>query len=88
MFTGGLLVAGGLMAPLRVMLAALPIAAVAGNLVGWWIGRVAGQTVFERRGARVTRTRHAGRTRTFFDRNGAHTVVLARFVPSSAPSRP
>lgn len=81
LFTGGLLVAGGLVAPLWVMLVALPIAAVAGNLVGWSIGRVAGPAVLERPGSRLVRARHVDRARTFFDRNGARTVVLARFVP-------
>lgn len=81
LFTGGLLVAGGLVAPLWVLLLALPLAAVAGNLVGWWIGRTAGPAVFERPGSRIVRARHVDRARSFFERNGARTIVLARFVP-------
>lgn len=81
LFTGGLLVAGGLVAPLWVLLVALPIAAVVGNLAGWWIGRTAGPAVFDRPDSRFFRARHVERARTFFHRNGARTVVLARFVP-------
>src|SRR4051794_29264891 len=48
LFTAGLLVAGGLVAPLWVVLLLLPVAAIAGNLVGYWLGRKAGPAVFSR----------------------------------------
>jgi membrane-associated protein len=81
LFTAGLLVAGGLVAPLWVLLVLLPIAAVAGNLLGWWIGRAAGPAVFDRPDSRMFRTSHVARARSFFDRNGPRTIFLARFVP-------
>src|SRR3954469_14476854 len=71
LFTAGLLVAGGLVAPLWVLLIALPIAAIAGNLVGCWIGRKAGPAVFERPDSRLFRAEHVERSRAFFERNGA-----------------
>jgi len=81
LFTAGLLVAGGLIAPLWVLLVLLPIAAIAGNLVGYWIGRTAGPAVFDRPDSRFFKARHVERAQEFFDRNGARTIVLARFVP-------
>jgi membrane-associated protein len=81
LFTAGLLVAGGLIAPLWVLLVALPVAAIAGNLVGWYIGRKAGPAVFERPDSRLFKAQHVERARTFFERNGARTIFLARFVP-------
>jgi membrane-associated protein len=81
LFTAGLLVAGGLVAPLWLLLVLLPLAAVAGNLVGWWIGRQAGPAVFDRPESRLFTARHVDRARAFFERNGAGTVILARFVP-------
>jgi membrane-associated protein len=81
LFTAGLLVAGGLVAPLWVLLVLLPVAAVAGNLVGYWIGRKAGPAVFNRPDSRLFRAEHVERSRAFFERNGARTVLLARFVP-------
>ena len=81
LFTAGLLVAGGLVAPLWLVLLLLPVAAVAGNLVGWWIGRKAGPAVFQREDSRLFKQRHVQRAQDFFDRNGARTIVLARFVP-------
>jgi membrane-associated protein len=81
LFTAGLLVAGGLVAPLWLVLLLLPVAAVTGNLVGWWIGRKAGPAVFQREDSRLFKQRHVQRAQEFFDRNGARTIVLARFVP-------
>ena len=89
LFTAGLLVAGGLVAPLWVLLVLLPIAAVAGNLVGWWIGRTAGPAVFDRPDSRLFKAHHVARAQSFFDRNGPRTIFLP---PGScrwcAPSRP
>jgi membrane-associated protein len=81
LFTAGLLVAGGLVAPLWVILLLLPIAAIAGNLVGWWIGYRAGPAVFDRPDSRLFKAQYVERAREFFERNGARTIMLARFVP-------
>jgi membrane-associated protein len=81
LFTAGLLVAGGLVAPLWVVLILLPVAAVLGNLVGYWIGHRAGPAVFNRPDSRLFKAEYVERSREFFDRNGARTIFLARFVP-------
>ena len=81
LFTAGLLVAGGRIAPLWVVLLLLPVAAIAGNLVGWWMGHKAGPAVFDRPDSRLLRAEYVDRAQAFFDRNGARTIVLARFVP-------
>jgi membrane-associated protein len=81
LFTTGLLVAGGLVAPLWAVLLLLPLAAIAGNLVGWWIGRKAGPAVFDRPDSRLFTARHVERAQQFFERYGARAIVLARFVP-------
>src|ERR1700712_705691 len=81
LFTAGLLVAGGLVAPLWVVLLLLPVAAIAGNLVGYWIGRKAGPAVFNKPDSRLFKAEYVDRSQAFFDRNGARTILLARFVP-------
>jgi membrane-associated protein len=81
LFTAGLLVAGGLVAPLWVVLILLPLAAVLGNMVGYWIGHRAGPAVFSRPDSRLFKAEYVERSREFFDRNGARTIFLARFVP-------
>jgi membrane-associated protein len=81
LFTAGLLAAGGLIAPLWVLLLLLPIAAIAGNLVGYWIGRKAGPAVFNRPDSRLFKAEYVERSHDFFERNGTRTILLARFVP-------
>lgn len=81
LFTAGLLAATGLVAPLWVLLLVLPLAAIAGNLVGYWIGRAAGPAVFDRPDSRLFRAEYVQRSQAFFDRNGGRTILLARFVP-------
>lgn len=85
LFSAGLLIAindPSISLPsLPVLLITLPIAAVAGNIVGYWLGREAGPKVFDRPGSRMFRPEYVQRSQTFFDRFGALTVLLARFVP-------
>ncbi|HEV7872124.1 MAG TPA: VTT domain-containing protein [Modestobacter sp.] len=81
LFTAGLLAAGGLIAPLWVLLLLLPLAAIAGNLVGYWIGRKAGPAVFNRPDSTLFKAEYVERSHEFFERNGTRTILLARFVP-------
>jgi membrane-associated protein len=66
---------------LPVLLVALPVAAIAGNLTGYWIGRSAGPKVFDRPKSRLFKPEYVARSHAFFDRFGAATIILARFVP-------
>jgi membrane-associated protein len=85
LFTAGLVSAGGIagvtLAPLWVLLVLLPLAAIAGNLVGYWIGYRAGPAVFRREESRFFKAEYVEQAHGFFERHGARTIVLARFVP-------
>ena len=81
LFTAGLLAAAGRIAPLWVLLLLIPIAAIAGNLVGYWIGYRAGPAVFNKPNSRLFKAEYVERAHDFFQRYGARTILLARFVP-------
>jgi membrane-associated protein len=81
LFTAGLLSANGTLPDLWVLLVTIPIAAIAGDQVGYAIGRKAGPAVFRRPDSRFFREEYVERSREFFDRYGARTIVIARFVP-------
>ena len=82
LFASGLLLAiGRLHTPLWAFLVTVPLAAVAGNLVGYWIGYRAGPKVFDRPNSAVFKPEYVERSRAFFDRFGSWTIILARFVP-------
>jgi membrane-associated protein len=59
----------------------LVVAAVAGDSTGYAIGRRIGPRLFTREKSRLFNPRHVERTRRFYARYGAKTIVIARFVP-------
>ncbi len=82
LFIAGLLLnEGTLDQPLWLACVALWIAAVAGNLVGYYIGYRAGPAVFARPNSRIFKQEYVDKTAAFFDKHGARAIVLARFVP-------
>lgn len=83
LFTAGLLVAGGEMgAPLWLVCLATAVAAATGDQIGYLIGRTLGPRLFTREDGRLFRRSHLRKTEEFFERYGARTVLLARFVPA------
>jgi membrane-associated protein len=82
LFTAGLLVAEGTFdIPLWVLLVTVPLAAIAGDQVGYQIGRTAGPRVFNRPDSRLFRQEYVDKAYDYFDKYGPRTIVLARFVP-------
>jgi len=63
---------------LNVLLCA---AAIIGDSVGYAIGRRAGPALFTREESLLFHPKHIERTRRFYERHGAKTIVIARFVP-------
>jgi membrane-associated protein len=66
---------------LPVVLIGAFLAAVAGDQVGYLLGSRVGPSIFQRPRSRFFRYDHVKRAEAFFERHGAKTVVLARFVP-------
>ena len=54
---------------------------MAGAQTGYEIGRRAGPRLFNRPDSRLFRRAHVERAEAFFERNGAKTILLCRFVP-------
>jgi len=80
--TAGILVAtGGIKTSLTEFLIVAPIAAIIGNLVGYWIGYQSGPHVFTRPQSRFFRPEYVDRSQVFFNRFGSWTILIARFVP-------
>jgi membrane-associated protein len=78
-FAAAALAARGLLDPflLFVLLAA---AAIGGDTVNYWIGKLFGTWLVRSRW-RLVRPEHLARTHAFFERYGGMTIVIARFVP-------
>jgi membrane-associated protein len=58
----------------------LAVAALAGNITGYEIGRRIGPAIYEHPG-RFLKPEHFAKTERFFDKHGARALVLGRFVP-------
>jgi membrane-associated protein len=88
LFVAGMLAAGTAALPdgdqvnfqLWQLLVFIPIAAVAGGQVGYWIGRSIGTSMFKPK-ARFLKQRYLDEAHLFFEQRGPFAIVLARFVP-------
>lgn len=80
LFALGALAAAG---PLEIWLlfVLLTIAAVLGDAVNYAIGRHLGPKVFNREDSWLLNKKHLIHTQHFYERHGAKTIVIARFVP-------
>jgi membrane-associated protein len=67
--------------PLLPLLIGCLVAAIAGDQVGYLFGRKVGPALFRRPESRLFKPENVERAKEYFDRYGAKTIVLARFVP-------
>ncbi|HET6773818.1 MAG TPA: VTT domain-containing protein [Acidimicrobiales bacterium] len=67
--------------PLGWLLLGCFVAAVTGDQVGYLFGRRVGPALFRRPDSRFFKQDNVDKAQGFFDRYGAKTIVLARFVP-------
>ena len=82
LFTAGLFVANGLIdSPIWLVCLLLTGCAVAGNVVGYYLGYRAGPALFNRPDSRLFKREHVDKTHAFFDKYGAQAIIMGRFVP-------
>ncbi|KJE22799.1 putative membrane-associated protein [Frankia torreyi] len=82
LFTMGMLIARDeVSTPLPVAMILIGLAAVAGDQVGYLIGRKAGPALFRRPDSRLFKQEYVEQAEAFFAKNGPRSIVLARFVP-------
>jgi membrane-associated protein len=63
------------------LLVILCLAAVIGDTVGYWVGAKGGPAIFKRPESRWFKHDHLVSAKTFFDKHGGKTLVIARFMP-------
>ncbi len=62
------------------LLVFIPIAAILGGQVGYWIGRNVGTAMFKSN-ARFLKQKYLDEAHVFFEQRGPFAIVIARFVP-------
>ena len=59
----------------------LSIAAILGDTVNYWVGKVIGPKVFSSESSRWLNRKHLERTHEFYEKYGGKTIIIARFMP-------
>jgi membrane-associated protein len=78
--TAGIFSAAGVI-PLRWLLLPLMACAIAGDQIGYWIGRTMGPALYRREDSLFFRRSHLQRAHDFYEKYGGRAVIFARFVP-------
>jgi len=79
LFAAGAIAALGSLNPLW-LIALLSIAAILGDTVNYWIGRHAGGKLYAME-TQFIKKEHLDKTQQFYEKHGAKTIILARFLP-------
>ena len=80
LFTAGLLASEGAL-NFPVIVVGCAVFAIAGDQLGYLIGRRAGPALFRRPDSRLFHKKNVERAREYFEKNGPKTIILARFIP-------
>lgn len=78
--TAGVFAAAGNL-NLAKLLLLVPLCAIVGDQIGYWIGRKAGQSLYRREDSLIFRKRHLEHAHQFYEKYGGKTVIMARFMP-------
>ncbi len=76
---GAVAAAGGMDLPW--LMATLIAAALCGDNVNFWVGRLLGPRIFRHESNRWLKRENLERTHSFMERHGLKAIVIARFVP-------
>lgn len=59
----------------------LTIAAILGNMVGYWFGKKSGPLLFERKETWLFKRKHLESAHAFYEKKGGGAIIVARFLP-------
>ena len=78
--TAGVFAGAGHM-KLAELLSLVTLCSIAGDQLGYLIGRKAGENLYTREDSRFFKKRHLESAHEFYERFGGKTIIIARFVP-------
>lgn len=81
LFAAGFFSAQGQLPNLGWIIAVIVVAAVAGDNVGYTIGRRFGPRLFKKQDGIFFKQSHVTKAEEFYENHGGKTIILARFVP-------
>jgi membrane-associated protein len=78
--TAGIFAAAGHLR-IGLLITIVPLCVIAGDQLGYWIGRRAGQALYKRNDSFFFKKKHLERAHEFYEKYGGKTIILARYVP-------
>ena len=78
--TAGILAAAGHLS-LAGLLTLVTLCAILGDQLNYFVGRQAGQALFQREDSLLFKKKHLERAHNFYEKYGVKTIIIARFVP-------
>ncbi len=64
-----------------VLILAMSIAAIIGNMAGYYFGKRVGESLYKRPDSFLFKRRHVDATKVFYEKHGGKTLFLGRFLP-------
>ncbi len=80
LFTAGFLASQGFL-DIKILIIGCFLSAVAGDSIGYYIGKRLGPKIFTKDNSIFFHRRHLERAQKFYDKHGGKTIILARFIP-------
>jgi membrane-associated protein len=81
LFTAGFLASQGFF-NMWFLVPLVVVAAIAGDSVGYWTGKKVGPFIFTRPDSLFFSQKRVQQAKDFFDKHGAKSIVIARFIPA------
>jgi membrane-associated protein len=64
-----------------VIMILISLAGILGNFVGYWFGKKSGPMLYKKEDSFFFKKKHLQTAKNFYDKNGALTIIAARFIP-------
>ena len=80
LFTAGLLASQGFF-PIIPLIVGCVIAAILGDSVGYYLGKITGDKIFTRDNSLFFHKDNLQKAKVFYEKHGKKTIVLSRFIP-------
>jgi membrane-associated protein len=64
-----------------VIMILISLAGILGNFVGYWFGKKSGPMLYKKEDSFFFKKKHLQTAKKFYDKNGALTIIAARFIP-------
>lgn len=81
LFTAGLLCGNDLSVNIWLLVTSVAIAAIAGNIIGFYTGKFLGKRLFLKKDTLFFKQRHLEKSHAFYEKYGGIAIIGGRFIP-------